>query len=94
MRAVVCDTQLKADTFSATIDTRLGYPKFGVDIGGGIHLPRNASRTLRHAGVFKHPTLSLWAYTDDEVGPRESIPLPPGASAQLLDSTWFPPAGP
>lgn len=90
MTAIVCLAQSDADTYSAAIDAKLGYPKPGVDIGGGIHVPPAQSVTVRYGLVQKHPTLAQWAYPDDAAVIGAAIALPVGATVQLLDATWTP----
>ena len=50
-----------ATAILARVNARLGYPKAGVDIGGGLHATALQSMTTSHASVRAHPTLSLWA---------------------------------
>lgn len=90
MTAIVCALQADADSYSATIDAKLGYPKDGIDIGGGIHATKLESRTLRHNKVLKHPTLANWAYPRDAIETAQAVALPLGATVQVLDATWFP----
>lgn len=39
MRATQLSTQKEADDLAAAVALKLGYPKLGVDIGGGRHGP-------------------------------------------------------
>lgn len=90
MTAIVCLAQSDADTYSAAVDAKLGYPKPGVNIGGGIHVPPAQSVTTRYADVQKHPTLAQWSYPDDAAVIGAAIALPVGATVQALDATWAP----
>ncbi len=90
MNSIVCLLQSDADGYSSAIDAKLGYPKPGVDIGGGIHAPPAQSVTVRYGAVQKHPTLALWAYPDDAAVVAAAIALPIGAVVQVLDATWIP----
>lgn len=93
MNAIVFTARGDADSISTAIDTRLGYPKPGVDIGGGVHAPPAQTVTIRYGDVERHPTLALWRYPYDtpvqgEVGRGLAIPVTGAVSA--LDATWFP----
>lgn len=94
MTALVFTVQADADTVSAAMDSRTGpYPKAGVDVGGGVHAPAVAARTVRFGDVVKHPTLNQWRFTLDatvqtEIG--KGMPIPASGSQQALDGTWFP----
>lgn len=48
--------QANAQAFVDALNAALGYPRAGVDIGGGIHAPPAASRTLTWATPFRHVT--------------------------------------
>jgi hypothetical protein len=41
--------QASAQACAAPVDTALGYPKAGVDVGQGIHVPPAQSRTITYA---------------------------------------------
>lgn len=60
MRAVVfthaTNAAANAQAFANALDAILGYPRDGVDIGGGIHAPPAQSRTHRWATPFRHLT--------------------------------------
>lgn len=49
------------------IANRLGYPKNGSDVGGGIHVSSEDSKTLYYTGFRKHPVQSKWALLVDDV---------------------------
>lgn len=62
MRAIVFATQAAALAGIASLDAVLGYPRDGVDIGGGVHAPAAASRTATWAIALPHPTdVTKWA---------------------------------
>lgn len=73
-----------------------GYPRAGIDVGGGIHAPAAQTKTTGYADVLKHPTLAQWSYPADPfvksvVGPT-AVSL--GAiDAGPLDPTWAPDTG-
>lgn len=88
----IFSTQSKAIALVAPVDTGLGYPKAGRDIGGGRHVPPAQSVTTTYARPLQHPTLSEWAYPADAnvvpiVGPNAvTLGLP---VAVALDGTWL-----
>lgn len=91
MTALVCVTQIDANKYQSDVDVAQGYPKDGVDIGGGVHASKAESRTYHQAIVMKHPTTSSWAYLDDTtIGDAKGVVKPPGSMMQVLDATWFP----
>jgi hypothetical protein len=55
--------QASAQALVAPVDTALGYPKAGVDVGSGIHVPPAQSRTQTYA----QPSLvsAQWWYPAD-----------------------------
>lgn len=90
MNAYVTASQATATSWQGTVDGNMGYPKAGVDIGGGVHAPPDQSVTTTYAVPFKHPVLSQWAYLSDAVTDgvliaRNGVPAP----AQLAQG-WFP----
>lgn len=91
MNAIIFLSQAAADTASAAYDARLGYPKPGVDVGGGRHAAPTVSVTIRASDVLKHPTLPQWAYPEsDEVVSARAVVGLRGGVEQALDTTWFP----
>lgn len=65
MKALVLTTKAEADALSADVDAAMGLPTYGVDVGGGRHVDREQSRTLRYAEPL--PTkLGEWAYPYDQ----------------------------
>lgn len=88
MTALVFATQAEADAYAAKVDAAYGYPKPGVNVGGGIHVPAEQSRTLRHDNVLEKPvTKDAWAYpVDAAVLAKE--PAPAGKTATTLDASW------
>lgn len=84
--------QADADAHAAAVDTMLGYPRAGVNMGRGPHVRASDSRTSTFAPRIKHPTLSLWAYPYEPTVRRAGIPA--GATHNpTLDGTWFPQNG-
>lgn len=81
---------------AAAVDEAGGYPKAGIDIGGGVHVPPDASVTTGYAAVLQHPSGTKWAYQADSVvvpivGPN-AIQYDLGVAAPL-DATWYPDSG-
>jgi len=89
MTGIVYLSQAPADAQSTSVDVALGYPRDGVDVGGGIHCTPAQSRTYRHAQVIQHPTLLQWAYPVDAINSPVISPVVL-ATAVVLDTTWFP----
>ena len=87
--------QTKANALPPIVDARQGYPKAGVNVGGGIHVtPTFVTQT--YAQVLANPTTGTsWAYPADAVvvpvvGPSAiTLGLPAPAA---LDATWTPSA--
>lgn len=87
---------------AALVDKSLGYPKPGIDIGGGAHVPPAQSITTTYETPIQHPvTLTLWAYpVDATVNAAATAPSlstaeqsqlsTTVASAAPLDATWTP----
>jgi hypothetical protein len=84
----VTSTQANASSWASTVDTAQGYPKAGVNIGGGQHCSVAEGTTKHYGPSLQHPTLQLWAYISDST----TVPLLVGATAlpvpAALDSTW------
>jgi hypothetical protein len=87
--ALTYATEQEARARCADLDTALGYPKAGVDIGGGIHAPPELSRTLRHVEPMKHPKRDEWAVPIDEVAAVKLSPVETLA-ADVLAADWAP----
>jgi hypothetical protein len=85
--ALTYATEAEAQARCAELDTALGYPKAGVDIGGGIHAPAELSRTLRHVEPVKHPKRDEWAVPIDEAAAVKLSPVETMA-ADVLASDW------
>lgn len=99
MTALVFADEISADRFMRACSFLLGYPKDGVNVGGGRHVDAATGRTYRHAQWFKHPTLPSWAHPTDPVidGLNSRSTTIDGqlitvntALAVTLDGTWFP----
>lgn len=96
-QAYVWTTQATALTAQSTLDTDAGYPKAGVDIGGGIHAPPSQSITAHYQAVWQHPTLLEWAIMIDGTVSANAVSLSAAIGTALpvpttLDATWFPPS--
>lgn len=95
MNAYIFSTQAGAQACQTQVDAALGYPKAGVEVGGGIHVkdPNTGGPfvTQTYNNVLKHPTLAEWAYPTDATA---TAILAPNAVAlglpapTALDSTW------
>ena len=75
------------------VDAFMGYPRPGLDIGGGTHCPAAQSVTQTYFSPIQNPSTLQWAYVYDPnipgiVGPNA---IAWGLSAPVsLDATWFP----
>lgn len=95
MTGYVFSLQATALTFRSNVDSLCGYPKPGVDIGGGIHVPPAQSVTVHAHMVLPHPTLAEWAHL---ISAEVSAVAAQAATASAtvlpavttLDATWFP----
>lgn len=97
LRAVIFLTRLGAWRRARAIAALLGYPRVGVNVGGGVHARALDRLTVRHAYVVKHPTLSRWAVLADALvdalegqsidvdGTQETVST---ATALTLDAAW------
>jgi hypothetical protein len=82
-------TQSLVSAWATTVDASQGYPRAGVDIGGGLHVSVLDGTTYRYASVYQHPTLSMWAYLSDAttvaaLAATAGKPIP-----TQLDATWI-----
>ena len=89
------DSEKNAVAFGAAVDSALGYPREGVNVGAGVHAPEALSVTSSFYGPpRKHPTLEQWAfpYADDVGKLIEVTPeLGKGAVLEERDPSWDPP---
>lgn len=96
MSSIVFTSQSDANSFAAAVDAKLGYPRTGVNVGGGVHGPNVT--TQRHSDVLPHPTLPQWAYVAYDATAQgvvnaavNPVPIPvTGTVVAALDSTWSP----
>lgn len=92
MTGVVTLTKADALTLQTNLDNRLGYPRNGIDVGGGFHQPISACRSLTSSAPIQNPNTLAWAVpTSPEITAviGASVSLPPGATIQTLDTTWI-----
>lgn len=82
---VILTTLADAGVLRARVAARLGYPKPGLDIGGGLHVSAAESRTDFYTNFRKHPTLNKWALLVD--GPTKPQ-LRGGDIEEDLTSDW------
>lgn len=61
-------TQKAADDFAESANREAGYPRDGVNVGDGIHVPAEQSRTLRLAEVVfdEAELVNKYTYTIDD----------------------------
>ena len=62
-RIIILSNRAALVELQKRVDAALGYPKAGVNIGGGVHAPPNV--TLHHAEIEAHPNGTQWAYAVD-----------------------------
>jgi hypothetical protein len=95
VNAYIFSTQAGAQACQTAVDSALGYPKVGIEVGGGIHVkdPNTGGPfvTQTYAQVLKHPTLPQYAYPADATS--TGILSPNAVSLGLpaptaLDATW------
>ena len=79
-----------ATALRAAYDAAFGYPKAGVDVGGGRHALSTDSVTVTCAAILMHPTLPQVAIQEsaEMIGKRSTVGVGAGAE-QALDATWF-----
>lgn len=96
MKALVFATSADAKAVAAQIDTQMGYPRPGVDVGGGVHVPPTASVTRRYADVMASGDKSQYAVLCDEKlapvlaavkGAVKSVAVPDPVEV-AMDDTW------
>ncbi len=85
--AYIYPAKASAQALQAIVDAANGYPKAGVDVPGGRHVP-GPFVTLTYAAVIQHPTLSLWSYLADGVTAPLVLGQPGLPLATSLDATW------
>lgn len=90
MMLCVCSTQAAAQALSDAVDAALGYPRAGVDIGGGVHAPASQSVTARYSYIIQHPTQPLWGYMVDGV-PAPTLAVLAAPAAQAATAAWTAP---
>jgi len=91
MNGMACLTLADATAYRAATDAAAGYPRDGVDIGGGIHASVVQSRTFHQGNVLPHPTLALAAVIPwDATMIALAVAPPAGATVQIMDATWIP----
>jgi hypothetical protein len=91
MNGLSCLTLSDANTYRAATDTAAGYPKDGINIGGGIHASVAEGRTYHQANVLPHPTLALAAVVPwDAAMIGLAVAPPAGATVQIMDASWIP----
>lgn len=99
MLAIVA-TRSECLALAAAVDKSLGYPRAGVNVGGGIHVPPELSVTRTHADPLEHPAkdgryaypidVAVTATKDDpKLTTRERSDLTAAiTTARELDETW------
>lgn len=92
MNIVQTLTQADAIALQAAVDAQLGYPKNGVDVGGGLHVPAAQSRTTTAAAPMQKAASVIWGLpigSDMVAVIGAAVPLPGGAAVVALDNTWL-----
>lgn len=89
MIKAILTTEQAATKLQAIVADDCGFPRDGVDVGGGIHAPAHMSRTLYLDGIQKHPKKDEWATAVgavDIAAKKDSIKAKRGMSdAQIAD---------
>lgn len=95
MDCIVFTSQDEAEAWAAKVAAAEGYPKPGVDIGGGRHVPPELSVTVAHVAVEKHPTKDEWMCPVDAIAAKEleAGEVKTTLSKAQLDE-WRPATGP
>lgn len=86
MTGIVFAGSAAAQALQAAFDARLGYPRAGVDVGGGLHVAPAFSQTTHAARVVTNGT-SFALQTSGEIDAVSDVPLGAGVR-QALDTTW------
>lgn len=89
MRAITSATLADLEAVQQKLDAALGYPIYGVDIGGGVHAPPEQSRTLRRADIIAHPKLAQWALPVDGVDAK-LLTAQKLVTVLVADADWKP----
>lgn len=100
------ENQAQARRARAAVDKRLGYPRDGVNVGGGRHVSPEKGRTLHAVGIREHPDTDAVALevtdeiealstVDEEIEDPETREtrreVLDMTDAEDLDPTWTPP---
>lgn len=85
MEHIVFIDKKNAESLRAEIDAKLGYPKDGVNVGGGIHVSVEQGRTLHAYPIVEHPKLQIYAI---QIKGHEELTI---EKAVLLDEEWVKP---
>lgn len=96
MNAYVFASLPAAQACVPVVDAAQGYPKAGVEVGGGLHVKDAGGGpfvTQTYWVPLKHPTLAQWAYLAD--GVTTPLLAPNAVALGLpvpisLDATWTP----
>jgi hypothetical protein len=92
--AYVFSLKTDGQSFQTAVNAKLGYPKAGVNAGGGVHCSVAEATTQRESDLLQHPTLTLFAHFEspavDGVLPsvKASIPTVTVGAPVALDNTW------
>lgn len=76
MIAIVASTPAERaalEKLIARINARLGYPKDGTPIGGGVHAPAAQARTLSCAKIHEHPDKGRWCVVVEKTWLRVEV---------------------
>lgn len=86
MKAVIFLRVEDARLFATEIDKALGYPRKGINVGSGPHVPSEKSTVVRWDLPLKHPTKAEWAYPTDLI---RGLNIPLITTAINLTADWF-----
>jgi hypothetical protein len=87
--AFVFPSQGAALAVAAIVDAQQGYPKPGVDVGGGIHVPPAQSITTTYAVPTSPDGGATWSYPADAVT-TAALATPQAATALAAQAVVLP----
>lgn len=91
----VFTSQAQVLALRSAVDAAMGFPKAGVDVGGGIHAPPAETQTVHYMGTVANGpagSATAWAYPVDANNSAAvaqcGTQTAPGVSDPTLDATW------
>jgi hypothetical protein len=90
MIGVVYSSQAAALGLQASLNLALGYPRPGVNVGDGRHVPAVDGQTLRCANLIAHPSGLQWALqeSDDIQSAEAGVGIGAGVRVSLASDWW------